>query len=258
MTPKLKFRVADFEHIKNPINFFLNPQKRMFNWSRIILKEYPKLNKNLKNIKNIEERHKVIEDFFSKLIKQRKDKFIRLSKKYQKEWDKINDKAMISLQNVTEKKWLEKDKQINVFISPNPICPRYLKYMSFDVFYRCNVKNMKAITFHELLHFIYFEKWKEVFPEFNEKEFESPHLLWKLSEMVPLAVLSDKRVQRVFKHKPMVYKEWGKIKINKKPLLSYIQNFYNNKEDFSDFLKKSYAFVKEHEKIINLKRKNDT
>jgi hypothetical protein len=64
------------------------------------------------------------------------------------------------------------------------------------------------VALHEILHFIWFEKWKEIFPEHNKKEFESPHLAWKLSEMVPLAILSDSRIQNIFRHKPPVYNEW--------------------------------------------------
>lgn len=62
---------------------------------------------------------------------------------------------------------------------------------------------MKAVSLHEILHFIYFEKWKQIFPQTNEKEFECPGLVWELSEMVPPIVLSDERMQKIFRHNPL-------------------------------------------------------
>ena len=71
---------------------------------------------------------------------------------------------------------------------------------------------MKSVAIHEILHFIYFEKWKKVFPKTQEKEFDAPHLVWQLSEMVPGIILNDKRVQNVFKYKFDSYKEYENFK----------------------------------------------
>lgn len=109
---------------------------------------------------------------------------------------------------------------------------------------------MKKTCLHEILHFIWFEKWKEVFPKYDKKEFEGPHLIWKLSEIVPLAVLSDERMQKIFKHKPSVYREWWTRRIKGKPLLDCIQEIYDNKTSFADFMKKSWAFIETHEKDL--------
>ena len=69
--------------------------------------------------------------------------------------------------------------------------------------------------------------------------------------MVPGIILNDKRIQKVFKHKFDSYKEYGNFKLNGKPLLSYLQDFYDGRKDFADFLKKSWKFVKKHKKEIN-------
>ena len=58
------------------------------------------------------------------------------------------------------------------------------------------------------------------------------------------------KVQKVFKHKFYCYREYEKIRIEGKPLLKHLQNYYNNKKDFEDFLRNSWKFVKKHKKDI--------
>ena len=110
---------------------------------------------------------------------------------------------------------------------------------------------MKTTALHEILHFIWFEKWKVVFPKYEKSEFNSPHLIWKLSEMVPLAILSDSRIQNIFKHEPSVYNEWKSKQIDGKSLLEHLQDIYNKRESFEDFMKKSWEFVKKNKEEIN-------
>jgi hypothetical protein len=69
--------------------------------------------------------------------------------------------------------------------------------------------------------------------------------------MVPGIILNDKKIQKILKYKFPSYREYQNLTINGKPLLSYLQKFYDNRKDFEDFLKKSWKFVKKHEKEIN-------
>jgi hypothetical protein len=57
--------------------------------------------------------------------------------------------------------------------------------------------------------------------------------------MVTGTVLNDKLIQNVFKNKFPSYIEYENFKIKGKPILSYLQEMYDNRKDFSDFLKKS-------------------
>lgn len=249
MKPKVKFEVASIKHIIPPINDFLNLHKR-WDWSRHILDKYPVLDKKLKNVKKKSERNKITHDFFEDFILRNKDLLEKKAEKFQKEWNKINNEYMVTLSEVLEIDWPEEDKQIRAFISPNPICPRYIKQRIFDVYHLSSLEWMKAVAMHEILHFLYFEKWKEFSPKTNEKHFNAPHLVWKLSEIVPKAILSDERVQEIFKHNPTVYDKYYELKINGKPLLDYLDEFYFKRKNFKDFLKKSWEFVNKHKSAL--------
>jgi hypothetical protein len=249
MNPKVKFEVASVRHIMLPINDFLNPEEG-WDWSRHILDNYPELDKLLKNVKGRSQRGKIAEDFFEKFVRANKNLLEKKASRFQQEWNKINNRYMVALSEVLEIRWKKTDKEIRAFVSPNPICPRYIKKRIFDVYYLSSKEWMKSVAAHEILHFLYFEKWKKIFPKTPERHFDAPHLEWQLSEMVPLSILSDKRLQKILPHKPKVYTEYQALKIKGKPLLDHIAEFYEQSEDFEDFLRKSWNFVKENKKAI--------
>jgi hypothetical protein len=252
MAPKLKFEVIDNpKGMINLINSFLLYSGKGFNWSSVYSKEYPEFGELINKTQNSEEIKRISEDFFIKLYNSKLPELEKTAKDFQKEWDKDGEKLLIALSKIVEKEWPEDYNNMKARISLNPICPRFLDQKAFDLYWKFSLDKMKVFALHELLHFIWFEKWKEIFSGCNQKEFESPYLVWKLSEMVPHTILSDKKIQTIFKHEPSVYNEWKSKQIEDKPLLDHLQAIYDKKKSFADFMKKSWKFVKKYEKEIN-------
>ena len=99
--------------------------------------------------------------FFTEVFKKERIELEKRAKIFQIEWNKINDDVMLVLSKVVEQEWSDKDRKIFARISLNPICPRYIKQRTFDLFYKQKPQYMKSVAIHEILHFIYFEKWKK-------------------------------------------------------------------------------------------------
>jgi hypothetical protein len=249
MIPKIEFVSVDKkEHVEN-IAGFLNPAYG-WDWSERILLEYPELEKRIGDEKNGENKKKIAIEFFSDFFKLHQDELVEKAKVFQELWNKINDLVMVALEEVIEERWSKNDKIFIAAVGLNPICPRDILGRYFLLFYKMNEYEMKRTVVHEILHFIWFEKWKSIFPDATNEDLDAPTLSWKLSEIVPLAILSDKRIQKIFKHYPIVYDEWQLIKINNTLLLEYIQEFYNNRKDFEDFVKKSWDFVNKYREAL--------
>jgi hypothetical protein len=249
-SPKIKFTIAKPKEIVPLINHFLNPRPRGWDWSHYILNKYPELKKKLVKATDKKKRNFITKNFFETYYKKEIGNLEKVRKEYQKAWDKINNKIMIALSEIVEYSWPKNCEKITARVSLCPINPRYIKSRTFDINYSASLHSMKAITIHEILHFIYFEKWKRIFPKIPEKKFEAPYLVWDLSELITSIVLSDKRIQNVFKHKPTPYKEHEKMKISGKCVLNYINELYKKRKNFEDFLRKSWRFVKKHKKEI--------
>lgn len=172
---------------------------------------YPKLKEILKKSKNEKEDLKL---FFENFEKENKDKLVEVVEKTKKLWLPLNDKIMKAFEEVNEIKWMKKYKDFTARITLSPVCPRYLEYNAFDIFYRFDEKNIIDTFLHEISHFIFFEKLKEVYPKINSEEFEHPHLVWKMSEIMPGIILQDKRIQEIFPNNNLsVYGNIKKIKL---------------------------------------------
>jgi hypothetical protein len=249
--PGVEFSVAPLDKTFPMIHYFLNPPKWDWDWSGAVYSNYPQLKSKLANVSEKATRRKIEYVFFKETFQKERGHLEKKRGVFQKEWDLINDDVMAALSKVVETDWHESDGQIYARVALNPICSRYLKQRTFDVFYKQNSVSMKHTAIHEIFHFIYFKKWKAVFPKSREKEFDFPHLTWKLSEIVPGIVLNDKIIQKVFKRHFVSYPEYENYVLEGNPLLSYFQKFYDNRNDFEDFLRKSWKFVKKHEREIN-------
>ncbi len=249
--PKVKIEIKSLEEDADFVSAFLFPRKGEWDWSEMVYRNYPELKNGLQGTKSINQKKKKAREILKEIAIQDQGIIAKKQLEFQKEWDEINDQIMKTLSEIIEREWSSKDEFITARISLNPICPRFIKTRTFDIFYGKSLQEMKSVAIHEILHFIYFEKWKQVFPNTKEREFDDPYLVWKLSEMVPGVILNDKRIQEVFKWEFHSYQEFEEMKIEGKFLLEYLREFYKERADFEDFLKKSYQFVVRHQKIIN-------
>lgn len=78
-------------------------------------------------------------------------------------------------------------------ISLNPVSPRYLKEHAFDVFYLNSERGALGNALHEMVHFVWFTVWHDLFNDSYE-EYENPSLKWILSELIVEAIMSDERL----------------------------------------------------------------
>ena len=51
---------------------------------------------------------------------------------------------------------------------------------------------------HEALHFWWFIKWKQLYPEIPRMEYDSPYLSWQYSEMVTDPILNNEPFNKIF------------------------------------------------------------
>jgi hypothetical protein len=238
---KLNFKIAPAEYDIEKVYRFLNPDKDDWDWSNYVKKCYPSLNrkKSKKEVKKF-------------IIQFRKENNNDIQKKllaYKKEFKKISRKIILEFIKLLELKKIKTNK-INILISLSPINPYDLGKKEFSVYWNFPIKDMIAISIHEIFHFIYYEKWKEIFPKTTIKDFEPPSLIWHLSELIVPIVLNDERIQNIFKYNYETYKEYNKLKINKKNINEIILNLYKNRKGFSQFVKELYSIVLKHEKEI--------
>jgi hypothetical protein len=106
---------------------------------------------------------------------------------------------------------------------------------------------------HEACHFLYFEKWKQLYPEMDNKKFDEPHIEWHLSEILAPIILNDARIQKLLKNKAIFYKEHKRIKIDGKTAPKYFGDLYKKTtkdKNFEEFLKEAYQAIKKNKNLF--------
>ncbi|MFH1745189.1 MAG: hypothetical protein ABH881_03420 [bacterium] len=248
-TPRVKFTNIPLSQEIDWIYGFLFQND--WGWGKYIIKKHPEL-KKIYILKTEEKRISFLKKYIVKFKKENK-KIIEKNKiKYQKEWQKIEKDFFITLSQITQTDW-PKNKTIKAMISINPICPRFLNNWSFSIFFNFKKKSHAIETImHECCHFLYFEKWKKLYPKMNHKKFESPYIEWHLSELAAPIILNDKRIQKLLKQKAEFYEEHKKIKIKDKTAPQYFTYLYKKNKNFKEFLNISYQIIKINKKLFDL------
>ncbi|MDD3263835.1 MAG: hypothetical protein PHT94_02985 [Candidatus Nanoarchaeia archaeon] len=246
MIPKIKISIEKIDEYKELLEFVFLDDNIFKNSSFYF---YPELKEILNNSKN---KKKDLFIFFKNYEKQHEVELKNLSNRLEKLWNKYNDKFMKIFEEINEIKWTNKRKIFDVKITLSPLCPRFLDENLFYVFYKFDDKKLIEVILHEISHFIFFEKFKEIYPEVDSSNFESPNLIWKFSEIMPGIILQDKRFQDLYKIEEIsVYDIIKKIKIKDRLILDIFKEFYEKKENFVDFVIKSYDLIKKNEEEFN-------
>lgn len=236
--PKVKIRQIPLKLEFGMFNYFVfNPSS---NFGRYFFIEHP----DLKNVKSKKEVEKYIINFRRKNKKAIKDSMAVFEKK----WQKIEKDFFKILPEVLETEW-PKDQTITAYISINPISPRYLDKWSFSINYKThsNTPRLREIFMHEIVHFLYFKKWREIFPKADRKTFDYPHIEWRLSEILAPIILNNSPCRSLLEKPAGSYDEHKKIKIGKKSLVEHFENLYNKsmkqEKSFEEFLKIAYKEI---------------
>lgn len=250
-TPKVNFTNISLSKEVDWIYSFLFQNE--WGWSKYITRKHPKI-KKIYSLKTKLEQVKFLRKYTIQ-FKKDNQKLIEKNKiKYQIEWRKIEKEFLITLSEIIQINWPKNRKTIKAMASINPICPRFLNDWSFSIFY--NYKKMShamEVIMHESCHFLYFEKWKKIYPKVSNKKFESPHIEWHLSEIIAPIILNDQRIKKILKQKAVFYEEHDKIKINNISIPKYFTEIYNKNKDFEQFLDKSYKIIKKNQNLFNYK-----
>lgn len=245
--PQVKFNLFSAEKEAKVLFDFCHPRPTGWDWSDRVYKQHPNLKEILSNIDCADKQafKKVCFDYAQRYIKENKTAIELARDSFQKEWDKVGSDYLRILSEHLETDFPKEIEVVKVYVSINPICPRYLDDWSFLVRYN-RPEYLKKIVTHEILHFLYFKKWLEVFPETSRREMDSPHLVWKLSEILaPIILNHQPEIQKIVGVYSPGYKEFQDVEIFGKKLISYFEDLYKDylasNDSFENFLKICWA-----------------
>lgn len=185
-------------------------------------------------------------------ISKRYDEYLeknsKLPNEYQEIWDKYNDKFMVALSEQLDIKWPNDCNSIIAGVGLIPIYPRDIKKRTFNIG-KMDHKWVIGTSMHECCHFLFFEKWKELYPDWRWEDFDSPHIIWYLSEMLVDPILNCSAIQDVFVNNFRACDSFYNVKINGKFMMSHIGDIFKD-NNIESAIKESYSYVLINEETV--------
>lgn len=252
-TLQVKFSLASLDRDVDLFRYFCFPAPGEWDWSEKIFSVHPELKEILKG-KTLRNSHSLIKQYVRVNRQEHQEEVLSLVGRYQRTWEQVGNDYLTLLSGHFETTFPKEPQTIRAYISIVPIFPRDLDAWSFHV--GTDEHGMLPIAFHELLHFFYFKKWMEVFPETKREELDSPHLVWKLSEILaPIILNLNPDIQKISPVRHGQYDEFAHIRVGEQLLVDRFAALYNahlrSGESFGIFLTDAWNEAKKQEKLLS-------
>lgn len=244
--PKIIFRKMTLEENIEIIKWAYYEKDDLLNIHEYALNYFPEL----KNIDNLKDKDKIISDIVKKEYVKHENDIKKDIERYKNIWNQYNDIYFLNLSN-----YLNINLNIDIIeanVGLIPIFPRYLDTFSFSV--STNITNDKIIEIcaHETLHFLWFLKWKIMYPDSKREDYESPNIIWKYSEMVVDPILNSSPFNNIFPFKEKAYDVFYEIYDKEKLVMDNLINIYKENISIENKIKKGFEYI---EKINNETKK---
>ena len=166
--------------------------------------------------------------------------------RYSNAWNKYNDNFFEALSKYLNISWPKEHDIVYATVGIIPVCPRYLDTFYFSVHVDINNEALVETCAHELCHFLWFEKWRELYPESNKDDYEFPNTVWKYSEIVVEPILNSKEISKVFdgKNTRYCYESFYDIYDGEELFMTKLVNIYDEDISIEEKISKGYEYVK--------------
>lgn len=222
-------------------------------WSDSLYHFFPQLDKAYAASLPFDEKKKYIDRVLRKVYVELEDTINEKAVIYARHWKSCRGQIEQALSDAfgVDCGTLFSDLRCNV--SMNPIGPRFLREHRFDVFYLNSERGAIGSAIHELVHFVWFFVWHELFGDSCD-EYERPSLKWILSEMVVESVMKDPRLSSINPYFPRenggcIYPYFFDMKADGVLILDTLDEMYRSLK-IQEFMKTSYAYCLQHEAEI--------
>ena len=194
LKPYVKFRVKDFDSMANTFTSFFEDDQMLEGRFATNLANYFGIDTVSLKGKTFDEKLEIIKAILEPIHNQNLQAMEDKVEELQDYWNQNSNLICAELEKIFRVKFKGVQEYI-AEVNINTVCPRYLNECSFDVDFRATKEQTLQTCIHELIHFVWFELWQELFPECDPSHFETPHTEWLFSEIAvdPIVYFSELR-----------------------------------------------------------------
>ena len=124
------------------------------------------------------------------------------------------------------------------------VFPRYLDELSFSVGINLDEDFIIETVAHEVLHFFWFKKFKELFPDIPRREYDSPYLSWIYSEIVVDPILNSPEIKDILGVNSKAYDSFYELDNGK--VINTLREIYQEDISIEEKIKEGYSYLKQY------------
>lgn len=191
-----------------------------------------------------EEIYKVIEKVVSKDYNKYEERIKAEAKRYNDIWKKYNNRYFEALSKYLNISFPENIKIIEASVGLTPVAPRYLDTFTFSIPTGIKDSKLVEIASHETCHFLWFQKWKDLYPNCPRREYDSPYNPWQYSEMVVDPILNSKEIHPILSVDAKGYDSFYEIK-DKEGLymMDVLKSIYETEKSIEEKIEVGYKYI---------------
>lgn len=236
--PSVKFEVQSLDYSVKSLLLF--DGEELYNYSYKNFGISPsaliKLNNN--------EKFKYLKKALKKAFNDKIFKLQEVQKALTTRWNQIKSIVFDEFEKIFGFKFSSDFDVYTANLTLNHICPRFLDKKTFDLSYVEDIDFLIEIVIHELTHFVWFEKWKHIFPDYDVSQFEYPHKVWIFSELAIDPIFKNTKLKQFSRPNPAYSYFYGTI-INNTPIMNYFNQLFKE-HNIQNFLKLGIKFIDSH------------
>jgi len=242
--PKIEFKEMSLEENIETIKWAYYEDTGVLSVHNYTIQYFPELANIDKNLSKSEV-HKIIEEVVKKDYCKYNSTIKEDVQRYNRLWEKYNDLYFVTLSNYLDVEWPRNLDDIEGKVGLLPVFPRDLDGFSFAI--SIGVDDLKIIETcaHETLHFLWFEKWKDIHPETPRREYDSPYITWQYSEMVTDPILNNKPFVDIFDFYEKGYDSFYEMYDEESLVMDKLRQIYSEDISINEKIDKGFNYIKE-------------
>jgi len=188
------------------------------------------------DIKSLDDIQSLIDDTYKNKIEG-----LTKTRDYIKSQIPYLEKVAIELSKIMERSW-DGIEKITIIPAVCPISPRFIETNTFMVTYFYEKDTIFKICAHEMSHFLYFKKLKQIYPE-EQIDTEYPSKDWLLSEIITPLLINDNAIQQYIGQKDAISNPDNDNILKVTKMSDKVSKLYIQRNNFSDFIKDSRNII---------------
>ena len=241
--PKIRFLEMTLKENIDIIKWTYFDDSDLLNIHDYTIQYFPEL-ANIDKSLSKEKIHKIIEKVVTDNYEKYKEKIKIESERYNSIWIKYNEIYFEALSKYLNIKWPDNLEVIEASVGLIPVFPRYLESFSFSLSIGMEESQVIDVVAHETLHFLWFEKWKQLYPSCPKREYDSPYITWQYSEMVTDPILNSEEINSILNINEKSYDSFYEIKDGDLMLMDNIKKIYKSNKKIEDKIVEGFDYIK--------------